>query len=173
MKEKKLNMEPYYKLVPYAISDDTKQKLLKIALAPNAFMDISYKISFFKFPGKIQHFNNTNLKCACQLLRVSESGSTIHKDNNRYNEYDNTYIPRQTVISFPLTENCGVTHFYNDNKEFVCKADYEGYGAILNTGKYYHNVYFTENNNVRIVFQLCFKETFEEVCKLYDEGVKL
>ena len=30
-------MEPYYKLVPYAITDSTKQELLDIALAPGAF----------------------------------------------------------------------------------------------------------------------------------------
>ena len=48
-------MEPYYKLVPYAISDQTKQELLDIALAPDTFVDISYKISFFKLPSKLQH----------------------------------------------------------------------------------------------------------------------
>ena len=71
-------MEPYYKLVPYAISDQTKQELLDIALAPDTFVDISYKISFFKLPSTIQRFNTTGLNCVCQLLRVSESGSTIH-----------------------------------------------------------------------------------------------
>ncbi len=43
------------------------------------------------------------------MLKVSESGSKIHKDKNRYNEYENIYMPRQTVISFPLTENFGET----------------------------------------------------------------
>jgi hypothetical protein len=161
-------MEPYYKLIPYAISNSTKQELLNIALAPDAFVDISYKISFFKLPSTIQRFNTTGLNCVCQMLRVSESGSTIHKDRNRYNEYDNQYMPRQTVISFPLTENGGITQFYNDNKIFACNINYDGSGAILNTGQYYHNVRFTDDNNIRIVFQLCFEETFDKVCELYN-----
>ena len=164
-------MEPYYKLIPYAISDQTKQELLDIATAPDAFVDISYKISFFKFPSTIQKFNTTELNCTCQMLRINESDSVIHKDKNRHNEFDGTYIPRQTVVSFPLTENSGVTHFYNDNKMFLCEADYEGHGAILNTGEYYHNVYFTKDNETRIVFQLCFEETFEQVCKIYNEEI--
>jgi hypothetical protein len=164
-------MEPYYKLVPYAISDQTKQELLDIAFAPDAFVDISYKISFFKLPSTIQRFNTTNLNCVCQMLRVSESGSTIHKDKNRFNEYENLFMPRQTVISFALTNNCGETHFYDDNKNFVTSIDYEGQGAILNTGGHYHNVHFTEDNNTRIVFQLCFEETFDKVCRIYDRGI--
>ena len=172
MKVKKLNMEPYYKLIPYAISDKTKQNLLDIALAPGAFMDISYKISFFKLPSTIQHFNTTDVKCTCQLLKVSESGSTIHKDRNRYNEFDNQYMPRQTVVSYPLTKNCGETHFFDDDKNFVTSINYEGQGAILNTGEYFHNVHFTENNETRIVFQLCFEETFDEVCSIYEKQLK-
>ena len=164
-------MEPYYKLIPYAISDQTKQELLDIATAPDAFVDISYKISFFKRPSTIQKFNTTGLNCTCQMLRVTESGSTIHKDRNRYNEFDNLYMPRQTVISFALTSNCGETYFYDDNKNFVCKANYEGQGAILNTGQCFHNVHFTKDNNTRIVFQLCFEETFEQVCKIYNKEI--
>lgn len=164
-------MEPYYKLVPYVISNKTKQELLDIATAPDAFVDISYKISFFKRPSTIQKFNTTGLNCTCQMLRVTESGSTIHKDRNRYNEFDNLYMPRQTVISFALTSNCGETYFYDDNKNFVCKANYEGQGAILNTGQCFHNVHFTKDNNTRIVFQLCFEETFEQVCKIYNKEI--
>ena len=95
--------EPYYKLTHYMLGENTRKKLLDIANAPGAFVDISYKISFFKLPSTIQHFNTTGLNCVCQMLRVSESGSTIHKDRNRYNEYDNQYMPRHTVISFALT----------------------------------------------------------------------
>tara|TARA_B100000941_G_scaffold242911_1_gene186811 strand:+ start:512 stop:1012 length:501 start_codon:yes stop_codon:yes gene_type:complete len=164
-------MEPCYKLVPYAISNETKQQLLELALSPDAFIDISYKISFFKLPSKLQKFNTTGLNCACQMLKVKEPDSVIHKDKNRYNEFDGTYIPRQTVISFPLTENSGVTQFYNDEKMFLCEADYHGYGAILNTGDYFHNVHFTKDNNTRIVFQLCFEESFEEVCKIYKREI--
>ena len=36
-------MEPYYKLIPYMISDDTKEQLLEIAYAPEAFVDIAIK----------------------------------------------------------------------------------------------------------------------------------
>lgn len=166
-------MEPYYKLVPYAISEHTKKQLLDIAYSPDAFIDISYKISFFKLPGTLQHFNTTGLNCVCQMLRVNEPDSTIHKDKNRYNEFDNTYMPRQTVVSFALTENCGTTYFYNDNKEFVCAADYSGKGAILNTGSYNHNVHFTHSDNTRIVFQLCFEEEFNNVCKIWDQNIIL
>ena len=55
------------------ISDDTKEQLLEIAYAPEAFVDISYKISFFKLPSTIQKFNTTGLNCVCQMLRVTES----------------------------------------------------------------------------------------------------
>lgn len=164
--------DPYYRQVENIISADTHKQLLEIATAPNAFVDISYKISFFKLPGTIQHFNTTGLNCVCQMLRVSESGSTIHKDKNRYNEFDGTYMPRQTVISFPLTENCGVTQFYNYRYEPVCEADYQGCGAILNTGGHYHNVYFTQDDNTRYVFQLCFEETYNEVCNIYENNIK-
>lgn len=165
-------MEPYFKLIPYAITKETKASLLDIAYAPDAFVDISYKISFFKLPSTIQHFNTTGLKCTCQMLKVNESGSTIHKDKNRHNEFDGTYIPRQTVISFPLTENCGSTYFYDEDKKFVCEANYDNHGAILNTGGYYHNVYFTEDNNTRIVFQLCFEEEYSEVVRIYESNLQ-
>lgn len=164
--------DPYYRQIENMLSEDTKDKLLELALDPDAFMDISYKISFFKFPSKLQKFNTTGINFACQMLRVSESGSTIHKDNNRHNEFDGTYIPRQTVISFSLTENCGVTHFYDEDQKLVCKADYIGLGAILNTGDHYHNVYFTEDNNTRYVFQLCFEEQYKEVCTIYNKYLK-
>lgn len=166
------NYDPYYRLIPYAISDKTKQELLDIALAPDAFVDISYKISFFKLPSKIQKFNTTGLNCVCQLLKVQESGSTIHKDRNRYNEYEGLYMPRQTVISFPLTTNCGETCFYDDEKNFVTKINYEGYGAILNTGEHFHNVNFTEDNNTRIVFQLCFEDKYKDVCEIYRSSLE-
>ena len=54
---------------------------------------------------------------------------------------------------------------------FLCEADYHGYGAILNTGDYFHNVHFKKDNNTRIVFQLCFEESFEEVCKIYKKEI--
>jgi len=166
------NCDPYFRLVPYAISDQTKQELLDIALAPDAFVDISYKISFFKLPATLQKFNTTGLSCVCQMLRVNEPDSTIHKDRNRHNEFDGTYMPRQTVISFPLTKNCGETRFYDEDKTLTTSIDYDGYGAILNTGECFHNVYFTESNDTRIVFQLCFEQSYQEVCELYDTKLK-
>ena len=78
--------DPYFRQVKYMLSENTKAELLEIATLPNAFVDISYKISFFKLPSTIQKFNTTGLDCVCQMLRVSESGSKIHKDKNRYNE---------------------------------------------------------------------------------------
>ena len=68
------NCDPYYRTIPYAIGNSTKQELLDIALTPDAFIDISYKISFFKLPSTIQKFNKTGLDCVCQILKVSESG---------------------------------------------------------------------------------------------------
>ena len=176
MNKKKKNMlqsyDPYYRVVPNILGENTKKELLEIALKPNAFVDISYKISFFKLPSTIQKFNNTGLNCVCQLLKVNESGSKIHKDKNRYNEFEGTYIQRQTVVSFPLTENCGETWFYDESLNKVASINYEGYGAILNTGGHYHNVYFTEDNDTRIVFQLCFEEAYEDVCQIFEDKLK-
>lgn len=165
------NCDPYFRVIKNLVSNETKQDLLGLAEMPNAFVDISYKISFFKFPSRLQPFTE-HLNCACQMLRVNEPDSVIHKDKNRHNEFDGTYIPRQTVISFSLTENCGVTHFYDDDKNFVCEADYGGHGAILNTGDHYHNVHFTPDDNTRIVFQMCFEESYEDVVSFYENRYK-
>jgi len=164
--------DPYFRQVKYMLSENTKEELIEIATAPGAFVDISYKISFFKLPSTIQKFNTTGLDCVCQMLRVSESGSKIHKDKNRYNEYENLYMPRQTVISFPLTTDCGSTYFYDDNEKFMCNVNYDGLGAILNTGGYNHNVHLTQDDNTRIVFQLCFEQQYSEVCDIYDTHLK-
>jgi hypothetical protein len=165
--------DPYFRQVPNNISESTKTELLKIAFAPDAFIDISYKISFFKLPSKIQKFNKTGLDCVCQMLRVSESGSKIHKDRNRYNEYENLYMPRQTVINYPLTVNADDTFFYDDEENFVCNISYNhGGGAILNTGEKLHNVNYTGDGSPRISFQLCFEQPYEEVCKIYKDRIK-
>ena len=47
--------DPYYRVVPNILSESTKKELLEIASKPNAFVDISYKISFFKLPSTIQN----------------------------------------------------------------------------------------------------------------------
>lgn len=163
--------DPYYRQVSYALSEDTRKQLLAIAVAPNAFIDISYKISFFKLPSTIQHFNTTGLNCVCQMLRVAETDSKIHKDRNRYNEYENIYMPRSAVINFPLMPTKSKTMFYDDDKTFICSVGYSNCGAILNTGQKYHNVEYLDTLP-RIVFQLCFEESYEEVCTIYDEKLK-
>lgn len=163
--------DPYFRQVPYALSEDTRKQLLEIAVAPDAFIDISYKISFFKLPSKIQKFNTTGLNCVCQLLRVTETGSKIHKDRNRYNEYENIYMPRSAVINFPLMPTKSKTMFYDDNEKFVCSVGYNNCGAILNTGKKYHNVEYLDTLP-RIVFQLCFEEPYEEVCNIHENNLK-
>lgn len=165
--------DSYFKKVPNILSSDTKKELLRIAYEPDAFVDISYKISFFKLPSKIQHFNTTGLNCVCQMLRVTESGSKIHKDKNRYNEYENLYMPRQAVINFPLIPSEDETFFYDDEENFVCSVDYiDGNGAVLNTGEKLHNVNYKGDGTPRIVFQLCFEEKFDEVCQIYDLYLK-
>lgn len=163
--------DPYFRQVEYALSNATRNQLLEIALAPGAFVDISYKISFFKLPSKIQHFNTTGLNCVCQMLRVTEQGSKIHKDRNRYNEYENLYMPRTAVINFPLMTTTSKTNFYDDDENFVCSVGYDNCGAILNTGGKLHNVDYTDSTP-RIVFQLCFEESYDEVCRIYDEKLK-
>lgn len=163
--------DPYFRQIPYALSDTTREQLLEIATAPGAFVDISYKISFFKLPSTIQRFNTTGLNCVCQMLRVTEQGSKIHKDKNRYNEYENLYMPRSAVINFPLMPTTSKTNFYDDNENFVCSVGYNNTGAILNTGGHFHNVDYTDDSP-RIVFQLCFEESYEEVCDIYEDRLK-
>lgn len=165
--------DPFFRQVPYIISEKTKHDLLDIALRPDAFVDISYKISFFKLPSTIQQFNTTGLDCVCQMLRVTESGSKIHKDKNRYNEYENIFMPRQTVINFPLTENPDETWFYDDDENHMCTVTYNNNGAILNTGEKLHNVnYTTADGSPRIVFQLCFAQDYKTVCDLFDSKLR-
>lgn len=164
--------DPYFRQIPYNISEQTRQELLEIALAPDAFVDISFKISFFKLPSTLQRFNKTGLDCVCQMLKVTESGSKIHKDKSRHNEYEGIYIPRNTIINYPLTPNPGETYFYDENENFVCKAIYENNGAILNTSDFYHNVNYIDNGTPRIVFQLCFEEKYGKVCQLYEDYIE-
>lgn len=163
--------DPYFRQVPDILSNKTRYQLLEIANASNAFIDISYKISFLKLPSTIQHFNTTSLNCVCQMLRVSEQGSTIHKDRNRHNEFENLYMPRTTVINFPLMTTNSKTNFYNNNKEFVCSVGYDNSGAILNTGGQFHNVDY-KDSTPRIVFQLCFEQDYEEVCNIYNSNLR-
>ena len=163
--------DPYYRQVQYALSQVTRDALLDIARAPGAFVDISYKISFFKLPSTIQQFKPAGIDCVCQMLRVTEQGSKIHKDRNRYNEYENLYMPRKTVINFPLMPTKSTTCFYDDNENFVCSVGYSNSGAILNTGDHFHNVDY-KDSEPRVVFQLCFEESYSEVCEIYNKKLQ-
>lgn len=165
--------DPYYRQINNIVSKATKDELLNIAFEEDAFIDNSYNISFFKHPKLLQHFNTTKFNCVVQMLKVTKNETKIHKDKNRYNEYDKIYMPRQTVINFPLTLIPGSTFFYDDDKNFVCQADYtECIGAILNTGEKFHNVQYRGSGEPRIVFQLCFEESYIQVCNIFDNFLK-
>lgn len=172
----------YFRIVPNRLTEETKKELLKLANEPDAFVDISYKVSFFKYPSKLQKFAPWGV---AQMLRVSEEDSTIHKDNNRTNEFDDTYMPRRTVINYPLTDNPSKTNWYDDNKNLVATTTYDKQlypslpdecftlegknynAAILNTGGGYHNVEFKNGDEPRIVFQLCFDSDIDDVHEMF------
>ena len=44
------NFNKYFRIVPNRLTEKTKKELLKLANEKDAFVDISYKISFFKNP---------------------------------------------------------------------------------------------------------------------------
>jgi hypothetical protein len=46
----------YFRIVPNRLTEETKKELLKLANEKDAFVDISYKVSFFKYPSKLQKF---------------------------------------------------------------------------------------------------------------------
>jgi len=174
--------DQYYRIVPNRLTEKTKGELLELAYEKDAFVDISYKISFFKYPSKLQKYAHFGV---AQMLKVTEEDSKIHKDNSRTNEYDGTYIPRNTVINYPLTDNLPSTNWYDDNKNLVTTTEYnkrlypslpdncftldgKNYNAaILNTGGCYHNVDFKKGDDARIVFQLCFESDIDDVWQLF------
>lgn len=156
-------MKDYFRHIDFLISDKTKKLALELSEG-EAFMDNSYHISFFKLPSQL---DDLGLPFQLQILKQTKKISKIHRDKNRFNEFDGTWIPRNCVINFPLTGS-GETYFYDEEKNLICKTNYESNGAILNTGKYFHNVIL--NNDVpRIALQFCFEESFNEVSKLYDD----
>ena len=157
------NFNKYFRIVPNRLTEKTKKELLKLANEKDAFVDISYKISFFKYPSKLQKFAPWGV---AQMLKVNEEDSKIHKDNSRTNEYDGTYIPRRTVINYPLTDNPPSTNWYDDNKKLVTTTEYNN-AAILNTGGCYHNVEFKKGDKPRIVFQLCFESDIDDVDDMF------
>ena len=155
-------MKDYFRHIDYLISAETKALALELA-KDEAFMDNSYHISFFKLPGQLE---DLGLPFQLQILKQTEKVSKIHRDKNRFNEFDGTWIPRNCIMNFPLCGS-GETYFYDEDKNFVCKTDYKTYGAILNTGKYFHNI-ILNTDEPRIALQFCFEENFDEVSKIYD-----
>jgi hypothetical protein len=162
------NYDQYFRIVPNRITEKTKGELLELAYEKDAFVDISYKISFFKHPAKLQKYAPYGV---AQMLRVTEEGSKIHKDKNRYNEFDGIYMPRNTIINYPLTDNPAGTNWYDEEKNLLTTTEYNGHAVILNAGGYYHNVDFKRGDKPRIVFQLCFEESLEEVWNLWNTKI--
>ena len=161
------NYDPYYRQIPNTLSEETKKELLKLANEKDAFVDISYKVSFFKYPSKLQEFAPYGV---AQMLRVTEEDSTIHKDRNRNNEFNNIYMPRNAVISWPI-QGDGDTIFYDDDKNIINRVSYNNDGAILNTGGYFHNV-ILNTEQPRIMFQMCFDSSFDDVVSFYEGHLK-
>jgi hypothetical protein len=159
------NYDPYYRQITNRLSKETKKELLKLAHEKDAFVNTGYNISFFKYPSKLQKFAPYGVG---QMLKVTEEDSKIHKDNNRTNEFDGIYMPRKTVINYPLTDNPSRTNWYDDEKNLVTTTEYDKHAAIINTGDCYHNVEYKEGDDERIVFQLCFEESLEEVWDLWN-----
>lgn len=150
---------------------EKRKQMIEMAHAPNAFMDNSYGISFYKHPLQLDNLGIDGL-WQVQMLKQTVEESGIHKDRNRTNEFDNIYMPRTTVISWPI-EGEGVTQFYDNNKNKISVVEYDKYkkdGAILNTGEYFHNVKVTKGP--RIVFQLCFDAPFNNVVEYYEKELK-
>ena len=159
--------DPYYRQIPNRLSEKTKKELLKLAYEKDAFVNTGYNISFFKYPSKLQKFAPYGVG---QMLKVIEKDSKIHKDNGRINEYDGTYMPRNIVINYPLTDNSSNTNWYDDEKNLVTTTEYDKYAAIINIGGCYHNVDY-KGSEERIVFQLCFDESLDEVWNLWNTKI--
>lgn len=159
------NFDPYFRMIPNGISEKTKKELLVLAKEPDAFVDNSYKISFFRHPDKLQKYAPYGV---AQLLKITEGDGTIHKDRNRYNEYDGTYMPRKSVINYPLTDNPADTVWYDDDKNEVARTVYGNHAAILHVGECYHGVDYN-GKEPRIVFQLCFAEGLNDTWNLWNE----
>ena len=69
--------DPYNRQIKNMLSEDTKEKLLEIATAPDAFVDISYKISFFKLPGGIRLFKRTGRNWVWQMWGGAVGGRGV------------------------------------------------------------------------------------------------
>lgn len=152
-------------------TQEKRNQMIQMANEAGAFMDNSYGISFYKHPLQLDDLEIDGL-WQVQMLKQTVEESGIHKDRNRTNEFDNIYMPRTTVVSWPI-QGEGITQFYDDNKNLVATVNYDKYlqdGAILNTGGYFHNVKVTKGP--RIVFQLCFDVPFDSVVEYYEKDLK-
>ena len=107
------------------------------------------------------------------MLKQTVEESKIHKDKNRHNEFDDIYMPRATVINWPI-QGKGYTVFYAEDKHAcIGTVSYTNEsGAILNTGGYNHNVILS-SDQPRIVFQLCFDTNFERVKDFYEKDLSM
>jgi len=160
----------FYK-IKNIFSEEKRQQMLEIANKPGAFFDNSYGISFFKYPLQLDLLGIDGL-WQVQMLKQTVKESKIHKDKNRHNEFDDIYMPRATVMSWPI-QGEGHTCFYDeDHNSCIGTVNYNGDGAILNTGGYPHNVILT-SDQPRIVFQLCFDATFETVKDFYEKDISM
>ena len=97
-----------------------------------------------------------------------EAHPTIENAKSKHRNLDDfKYI---TIASGNKIEACKLRllTYYDDDKNLVTTTEYNGHAAILNTGGCYHNVDFKEGDSERIVFQLCFEESLDEVWNLWN-----
>jgi hypothetical protein len=162
-------MSKAYHRVHNIFSDEKRKEMVKLANRPGAFVDNSYGISFYKHPLQLDDLEIDGV-WQVQMLRQTVKESKIHKDRNRNNEFDNIYMPRNAVISWPI-QGDGDTIFYDDDKNIINRVSYNNDGAILNTGGYFHNV-ILNTEQPRIMFQMCFDSSFDDVVSFYEGHLK-
>ena len=162
-------MSKAYHRVHNILSDEKRKEMVELANKPGAFVDNSYGISFYKHPLQLDDLEIDGV-WQVQMLRQTVKESKIHKDRNRNNEFDNIYMPRNAVISWPI-QGDGDTIFYDDDKNIINRVSYNNDGAILNTGGYFHNV-ILNTEQPRIMFQMCFDSSFDDVVSFYEGHLK-
>jgi|GEM_PF-2482472 hypothetical protein len=162
-------MSKAYHRVHNIFSDEKRKEMVELANRPGAFVDNSYGISFYKHPLQLDDLEIDGV-WQVQMLRQTVKESKIHKDRNRNNEFDNIYMPRNAVISWPI-QGDGDTIFYDDDKNIINRVSYNNDGAILNTGGYFHNV-ILNTEQPRIMFQMCFDSSFDDVVSFYEGHLK-
>ena len=162
-------MSKAYHRVNNIFSDEKRKEMVELANKQGAFVDNSYGISFYKHQLQLDDLEIDGV-WQVQMLRQTVKESKIHKDRNRNNEFDNIYMPRNAVISWPI-QGDGDTIFYDDDKNIINRVSYNNDGAILNTGGYFHNV-ILNTEQPRIMFQMCFDSSFDDVVSFYEGHLK-